>query len=344
MNHATATAAELATDHDFIQWVKFPTDERTAYWKRFSEEHPDHAAAMAEARHLVLLLSQDQAEDEPCDEEAKQVWEQLQYKLSQGTDGESESGKVVSLWGMGRGAWWAAAAAVTVVLASVAVMLYLQQPKSVTYATKHGETRTIQLSDNSVVVLNSNSSITIPDKWKENRPRTVQLSGEAFFSVRQEENKRQFVVKTSKGTEVQVLGTEFNVYDRGTEDRVVLASGHVRLQRVLQGKVQQADMQPGDMITVTLGGGLSRRRVDPSLYTAWQQNKLYFDNYTLQQVAEVLHDQYGYTVTFADSTIAGQRITAFLEVLRPEDITGTLAETFNLQITQNGKTIFISSL
>jgi transmembrane sensor len=344
MNHSTATAAELATDHDFIQWVKFPTDERTAYWKRFSDERPEHAVAMAEARRLVLLLSQEQAGDEPCDKEAQQVWEQLQHSLRQGSGDEGEGGRVVSLWGMGRSAWWAVAAAVTVVLASVAVLLYRQQPMSVTYATNYGETRTIQLSDNSVVVLNANSSITIPDKWKENQPRTVQLSGEAFFSVRQEENKRQFVVKTSKGTEVQVLGTEFNVYDRGTEDRVVLASGQVRLQRVLQGKVQQMDMQPGDMVTVSPESGLSRRRVDPSLYTAWQQNKLYFDNYTLQQVAELLHDQYGYTVSFADKTIAEQRITAFLEVLRPEDITGTLAETFNLQITQNEKTIFISSL
>lgn len=314
------------------------------YWKQFSDTHPDQTKAMAEARHLVQLLSQDQAGDEQCDNEALQTWQQLQQSLLHDQAGESPKGQVVSIWEKSSTMWWAVAATAAVLLVSAVVLLYPQKPKLLVYTTAYGEKQTIQLSDNSVIVLNSNSSITIPDKWQENQPRTVLLSGEAFFSVRQEENKRQFVVKTSKGTEVRVLGTEFNVYDRGAEDRVVLASGQVRLRPAQKGSGREVNMQPGDMVTVTEQGGLSRRRVDPSLYTAWQQNKLYLDNYTLRQVAELLHEQYGYDVTFSDNNIASQRITAFLEVKSPEDITGTLAETFDLNITHKDKTIFISSL
>ena len=103
-------------------------------------------------------------------------------------------------------------------------------------------------------------------------------------------------------------------------------------------------MQPGDFITVSAAGDLSHRRVDPDLYTAWQHNKVYFDNYTLREVGMLIEQQFGHKVEFSGRELAGQRITAFLEVKKAEDILHTLAETFELKIIQQENTIHISSL
>lgn len=344
MNYATATAAELAADHDFIQWVKYPTQERTLYWTQVAEQHPEKAEELAEARRLVLLLSQEQADDNSADEDAQLVWEQLQEAMQQDRERGTDGGSVFSLLGYSRKTWLSAAAAVILLLASAALLFTRQSTDSMTYATAYGEKRTIQFSDKSVIVLNANSSITIPEKWERDRPRKVELRGEAFFSVTQQANRQQFIVTTSKGTEINVLGTEFNVYDRGQEDRVVLSSGKVRLSTTQNGATKQTEMQPGDLITVSVAGALSHRRVDPDLYTAWQENKLYFDDYTLREVGALIEQQYGYKVEFSGQELSGQRITAFLEVKRPEDILNTLAETFELKITQQENTIYISSL
>ena len=344
MNYATATAAELAADHDFIQWVKFPTQERTLYWTKVAEQHPEKAAELAEARQLVLLLSQEQAGDHHIEEDAQLVWKQLQEAMQQGRNRGTEGGSTFSLWGYAPKAWLSAAAAVLVLLVSAVLLFSRQSAEPMTYATAYGEKRIIQLADKSVIVLNSNSSITIPETWKSDEPRKVALRGEAFFSVTQQPNRQQFIVTTSKGTEINVLGTEFNVYDRDQENRVVLASGKIRLSTTLNGATKETEMQPGDLITVSAAGDLSHRRVDPDLYTAWRQNKLYFDDYTLQEVGALIEQQYGYTVEFSGSELSGQRITAFLEVKSPEDILNTLAETFELNITQQEKTIYISSL
>lgn len=344
MNHQTATAAELAADHDFIQWVKYPSQERTLYWARFAEQHPEKALELAEARRLVLLLSQEQANDHSCDEDEQLVWAQLHEAIQQDRERGTGEGRIVSLWGFSNKTWMSAAAVIVLLVASAALLFTLQRPEPVTYATAYGEKQIIQLSDKSVIVLNANSSITIPEKWKKDRPRTVQLRGEAFFSVTQQPNRQQFIVKTSKGTEINVLGTEFNVYDRGLEDRVVLASGKVMLSAKQNGETRQMEMQPGDLITVSAANGMSHRRVDPALYTAWQHNKVYFDNYTLREVGTLIEQQYGYIVEFSGKELSGQRITAFLEVNKPEDIVNTLAETFDLKITQKENTIYISSL
>ncbi|MBF8964929.1 FecR domain-containing protein [Pontibacter sp. FD36] len=344
MNYATATATELAADHDFIQWVKYPTQKSTLHWTQVAEQYPEKAQELAEARRLVLLLSQEQVADHSCDEDAALVWEQLQKAMQQDRENGNDSGRVFSLWGHSRATWLSAAAVIVVLLAVTTLFFTLQRSEPVTYATTYGEKRIIQLSDKSVIVLNANSSITIPEKWKDDEPRTVQMRGEAFFSVTQQANRQQFIVTTSKGTEINVLGTEFNVYDRDQEDRVVLASGKVNLSTTLHGETKQLEMQPGDLITVSAAHGFSHRRVDPELYTAWQHNKVYFDNYTLREVGTLVEQQYGYRVEFSSQALSEQRVTAFLEVKGPEDIVNTLAETFDLKVTQKEKTIYISSL
>lgn len=87
----------------------------------------------------------------------------------------------------------------------------------------------LYLPDSSMVSLNADSEIKFPGRnWK--KARSVELKGEAFFSV---EEGSEFKVKTQQGT-VTVLGTEFSVKDREDFYLVKCYSGSVRVNA--QGK------------------------------------------------------------------------------------------------------------
>jgi ferric-dicitrate binding protein FerR (iron transport regulator) len=319
MDHNTASSAELAVDHGFIQWVKHPNEESTLYWKNWLENNPDKAEVIADARRLVLLLSQEEEEDDS--DELDNIWAKLTNK------------KFISV-----------AAAVLTLIVSGIIFFQFNNKRMVEYATNFGEKRTIHLPDSSIITLNANSIVTMPAKWSENSPREVQLKGEAYFSVTHKVNKQKFLVRTPEGVQVEVLGTEFNVSSRGKDSKVVLASGKIRLHIDPDNENKQLDMHPGEMVTVTTDAKITRKQVKPALYTSWKEDKVYFDDYTLAEVATMLEQTYGYKVVFRDTALSNQKITAFLEVKGLEDILTTISETFEVDITRQNNQIIISSL
>ena len=71
---------------------------------------------------------------------------------------------------------------------------------------KKGQRGSVTLSDGTLVSLNSESSITLPDRFKSD-VREVYLNGEAFFEVAKNEEK-PFKIYVN-GTVIEVLGTSF---------------------------------------------------------------------------------------------------------------------------------------
>lgn len=71
-----------------------------------------------------------------------------------------------------------------------------------------GQRAELTLGDGTRVCLNSNSTLTFPDRF-DRKERRVTLDGEGYFQVARNE-KKPFIVQ-AKEYEVRVLGTEFNV-------------------------------------------------------------------------------------------------------------------------------------
>lgn len=84
--------------------------------------------------------------------------------------------------------------------------------------TNPGMITTIVLPDSSRVWLNSESYLKYPVRFAKNE-RNVILQGEGYFSVRKNVDSR-FTVQTPHHTQIQVLGTEFNVEAYEKEDEV----------------------------------------------------------------------------------------------------------------------------
>lgn len=83
----------------------------------------------------------------------------------------------------------------------------------------------IILPDNSIVLLNTNSSVSYERNFN---PRNINLKGEAFFNV--SDGKSPFVVQTNYGA-ITVLGTEFNINASKENLEVEVEHGRVELEK-----------------------------------------------------------------------------------------------------------------
>ncbi|QEC51383.1 FecR family protein [Anseongella ginsenosidimutans] len=173
-------------------------------------------------------------EDDLNDKDVQDQWRRLQAAIEKKqAAGEQPVRAIRPGWKTSWKTGWKRSAGIAASLAlllAVSIWLIHEPSSRILYSTGYGEQKHITLPDSSRVVLNSNSSLSFDNNWQPQEPRSVELSGEAFFSVVHTGNNQRFIVNTPEGMEVQVLGTEFNVYDRRGIQRVVLNSGSVRLE------------------------------------------------------------------------------------------------------------------
>ncbi|GAB3818472.1 FecR family protein [Pontibacter rugosus] len=345
MNYINYRASDFAADEQFIKWVQQPSQEQDAYWEKFLLQNPKMKTAVYEARELVLHLSHDA--DEVPEWELDEMWQELeqskkQFLLDGDVEGDAEDNVIpMNFWQ--RKPWLMAAAIAAILMVSGVLLLQQWQQQAVkVYATKANERMELLLPDSSSVVLSANSSLTMPAKWSVDKDRLVQLEGKAYFSVTHKRNHQRFVVETTDGLKVEVLGTEFSVSNKEEKKQVVLENGKVHLTLNQNGLQQEVGLAPGDMVEADARNGISKKQVDTKLYTAWKNSKLVFDNTTLHEVAQMLEHSYGYKVNIKEPALENERITAYLDKNSPEHILSTLSETLQVEVNKQDKNITIS--
>src|SRR5690606_1614151 len=119
-------------------------------------------------------------------------------------------------------------------------------PTPALYSTAVGEQRKVTLADGSTLHLNTNSQVAV-DMTGQYRRVKLQL-GEVFFNI-SKDPPRPFDVMTQHGT-VRVLGTQFSVFDSGSdiavtvlEGRVALKAGTAQSEQAFQADVTLTDNQ-----------------------------------------------------------------------------------------------------
>nr|WP_236065503.1 FecR family protein [Niastella soli] len=145
----------------------------------------------------------------------------------------------------------------------------------------------LQLSDETKVWLNAESSIRYPVAFKENE-RKVEITGEAYFEVAKSKGKR-FVV--SKGNmSVQVLGTKFNVntYENEADIKVTLLEGSVKVQQEQSQKI----IKPGEQAVVNGAKINVVSDVDLHQVMAWKEGRFVFNNTNIQLIMHQMERWY----------------------------------------------------
>lgn len=132
-----------------------------------------------------------------------------------------------------------------------------------TISTPRGGQYQVVLPDGSKVWLNASSSLRFPTAFT-GKERRVQLNGEAYFEVAK--NRNMPFIATVNNTEVEVLGTHFNImgYDDEQAVKTTLLEGSVKVQSAIGtgstgNKKQSVVLKPGEQ-AIALASPLTTHR------------------------------------------------------------------------------------
>jgi transmembrane sensor len=145
----------------------------------------------------------------------------------------------------------------------------------------------VQLEDGSNVYLRKGAKLQYPNHFAENE-RKVSLSGEAFFEVRHNPSK-PFKVSTQT-TEVEVLGTSFNLHADNKKTTLFVKTGRVRFTDV--DDVNQTTIVSAGEMAVHDRPALSKQAIADANFDAWHTKELVFNNTPMQQVVSTLSNYF----------------------------------------------------
>lgn len=244
---------------------------------------------------------------------------------------------------------WAAAAAVAGAVLGGGSWWLTQQaaPASQTLATAYGQTRTVQLADGTSVTLNGHSTLRYPAAWTPGKPREVWLDGEGYFAVQHQADNQRFVVHTTAGFNVEVLGTKFTVSRRQERGRVVLLSGKVRVhfddhQRpdvlLTPGElVETREVRPAEPVVMAY-----RKVRSAAAYASWKDAELVLDETTIAELAARLQDTYGLTVEVDTPELNQRKVTGTLPVRDLDVLLQSLEETLHVKAKRQGNHLILT--
>lgn len=215
-----------------------------------------------------------------------------------------------------------------------------------TYKTQVGGSEVIELSDGSVVKLNTDTHVEV-DITSAKRAIYL-LGGEAYFEVARNESV-PFVV-TANGTQAEALGTAFGVQMLDDQIEVMVTEGLVRVKPShtqesgdMASPFTPVILKAGQLIQVDNSGTPEIKDVDPDHIAhtlLWQQKMLAFDGETLKEVINEFSRYTNLKLVVADAKTADIRVGGYF---RSDDISGLLTsldENFNISVEQIGVDTF----
>ena len=212
-----------------------------------------------------------------------------------------------------------AAILVVALAVSFSVAKFVLIPNEITQITSKGEKKEIFLTDGSIVVLNSNSSITYPEEF--GKTRNIKLNGEAYFKVFHDE-QRPFIVQTHD-VKVRVLGTSFDINSYNhRQTKVSVITGKVEVTSPTGKKVhiiknQQADLRSNSDFEIS--------KDDSSEGIAWTSNTIILKNTTLAETAKIIENWYNVDITFEDATLHKLTISGKFKDEKLENVLESIA-------------------
>lgn len=171
-----------------------------------------------------------------------------------------------------------------------------------TMSTPKGGKYTVVLPDGSIVWLNAASSITYPTAFTGN-DRTVTATGEIYFEIKKDA-KRPFRVQLPDESQVQVLGTHFNINSYGDEGDVktTLLEGSVKVsagnRTVILTPGQQAQTTPAANTGKKAQSISVKNDADLEQVMAWRNGYFHFNRTPFKTVMQHIARWYDVEVIY----------------------------------------------
>lgn len=169
------------------------------------------------------------------------------------------------------------------------------------------------LSDGTEVWMNSASNLRFPFNFSDTT-REVYLDGEAYFKVAKDLN-RPFIVH-AKGTDIEVLGTSFNVSSYGDKVVTSLVEGSV----VNRGANQSLLLEAGQQSVFTPAAGFRKERFEAERALSWMSGVYYFDDISLPALSDVIWRWFEVKLIVEDPRLHKLTFTGAIEKNKSLDI------------------------
>ena len=197
----------------------------------------------------------------------------------------------------------------------------------------YGKRFKLNLSDGTMVYLNSGSSFTYPVSFIDGIDREVFLSGEAFFDVSSDSLNTFKVVST--GSYVEVYGTKFNFkdYQEDNFSEVILTEGSLGVKNTISNS-ETIVLRPGDKAKVNYAGeGVEIKEVNTMLYTSWIDGRIIFRDENINNMITKLERIYDVIIINNNDKLNDEYINATIltETESIENVLDYLEEIYNLK-------------
>lgn len=296
------------------------TAEEQAALDTWLDDAPGNRAQFEEAERIWTLTAPvDSTLDIDLDHEIARFKEQVAFK---------PTARIVPLFSR---TVFRIAAAATVLLGGIILLLQLNANSLQVIETAANETRQVVLPDESTIWLNENSKLTYDAAFN---IRQVNLSGEAFFDVTHNPD-HPFSIESGVGL-VQVLGTSFNVSNLPGEDPIVVtvATGRVALSHVdsTARTILEAGYQ-GFLSKAT--GTLSRQPNTNPDFLAWRAQPLNFDNTPFNEVVNKLQTHFAIVIESPAAPLAACTFTGDFDTPALSEVLAALSFSLNVDASVN---------
>jgi ferric-dicitrate binding protein FerR (iron transport regulator) len=187
------------------------------------------------------------------------------------------------------------------------------------------------LPDGSTAFLNKKSELTYTYNPRK-KTRKVVLKGEAYFSVKHEEEK-PFVIEADEVL-VRDIGTEFNLKAYPDKDtiEIIVTSGEVQFYTLLDSGL---NLQAGEKAIYSKRNKKFYRIDKPAINELAYKTKVFsFNNTDLRSVVNLLNEVYSSKIKLANEKLYNCRLTANFKEDNASIIAEVIAETMGLTLTR----------
>lgn len=246
--------------------------------------------------------------------------------------------------------WMQIAASLLLLIAgSLTVLTFMQQNEINALAEQNVVIRSgdygkslVTLPDGTIVHLNAKSSLTYSQDFGRN-DRKVALSGEGFFEVKKDTEKK-FTVGTGY-MDITVLGTKFNVYAYEAKDIVEmsLVEGSVDVT-TSRPPYQSIRVKPNEKVVYNKRtGNLLHERTSNKMETSWMDKELVFRSERLEDVFRCLSRKFAVTFSVDDEALLKDVYTGTFDDENVESIMRVLKYHYKFKYTNEGGVISIQT-
>lgn len=257
----------------------------------------------------------------------------ITIKLNDGTVKEIKGQEMINLGGGEK---------ITIQKGNKLVYRSTKLPQKLEYNTlivPNGRKMEVELSDGTLVHLNSGTSFKYPVNFLPSKPREVYIQGEAYFKVFHDP-KHKFIVHAN-GFQTEVLGTKFNVdsYKGSSASKITLLKGSVRVS--ISDQSSQI-LEPDQMAIINNSDNkMEVQQVIGNNSIAWIDGYLLFQNERFGEIIPELERQYDVVIHNQNQDLAKKRFRGKFKDENLEDILKTFSSASHFKFEKNKDQIFI---